>query len=148
MVDDVLVERVLRAVEQVVREAVEALGHARRQMYLDASVADVYAETGDRSLYEALVKRSQSPLAAFAAVRGNGEYRAWVLEGAARPVWMRNLGCLETVRALGLGLAEAAEGKAGAGGRRLGPTEAWQVEDWMDHLAEQHEKAEALDLLP
>lgn len=97
---------------------------------------------------EALVKRSQSPMAAFAAVRGNGEYQAWVLEGAARPVWMRNLGCLETVRALGLGLAEAAEGKAGAGGRRLGPTEAWQVEDWMDHLAEQHEKAEALDLLP
>ena len=43
-----------------VREAVEALGHARRQMYLDAGVADVYAETGDRSLYEALVKRWES----------------------------------------------------------------------------------------
>ncbi|GAA1390062.1 glycoside hydrolase family 127 protein [Luteococcus peritonei] len=43
-----------------VREAVEALGHARRQMYLDSGVADVYAETGDRALYEALVKRWES----------------------------------------------------------------------------------------
>ncbi len=43
-----------------VRDAVEALGHARRQMYLDTSVADVYAETGDQALYEALVKRWES----------------------------------------------------------------------------------------
>lgn len=44
-----------------VREAVEALGHARRQMYLDASCADVYAETGaDKELYRALVKRWES----------------------------------------------------------------------------------------
>jgi DUF1680 family protein len=36
-----------------VREAIEATGHAVRQLYLAAGVADVYLETGDPSLLEA-----------------------------------------------------------------------------------------------
>lgn len=37
-----------------VREATEATGHAVRQLYLAAGVTDVYLETGDRSLLEAM----------------------------------------------------------------------------------------------
>lgn len=43
-----------------VREATEALGHACRQQYLDSSVADVVAETGDAELDAALVARWES----------------------------------------------------------------------------------------
>ena len=43
-----------------VRDAIEALGHASRQQYLDASVADVYAETRDEALEKALVARWES----------------------------------------------------------------------------------------
>ncbi|WP_420176005.1 glycoside hydrolase family 127 protein [Luteococcus sp. OSA5] len=43
-----------------VREAVEALGHAARQQYLDASVADVLAHTDDDELRKALVARWES----------------------------------------------------------------------------------------
>ncbi len=37
-----------------VREATEAIGHAVRQLYLAAGVTDVYLETGDESLLEAM----------------------------------------------------------------------------------------------
>ncbi|MCI1935012.1 MAG: glycoside hydrolase family 127 protein [Bifidobacteriaceae bacterium] len=41
-------------VDQVpVREADEAMGHAVRQLYLEAGVVDLYLETGDRSLLDA-----------------------------------------------------------------------------------------------
>jgi DUF1680 family protein len=41
-------------VDQVpVRQAQEAMGHAVRQLYLEAGVVDLYLETGDRSLLEA-----------------------------------------------------------------------------------------------
>ena len=43
-----------------VRDAVESLGHACRQQYLDSSVADVYAETHDEDLNRALVARWES----------------------------------------------------------------------------------------
>lgn len=43
-----------------VRDAVEALGHARRQQYLDTGCADVLAETDDQSLRAPLVKRWES----------------------------------------------------------------------------------------
>jgi DUF1680 family protein len=39
-----------------VREAVEATGHAVRQLYLTAGVTDLYLENGDRSLLEAMEK--------------------------------------------------------------------------------------------
>ncbi|MDN5562705.1 MAG: glycoside hydrolase family 127 protein [Luteococcus sp.] len=44
-----------------VRDALESLGHASRQQYLDASVADVLAETpGDEALRKALIARWES----------------------------------------------------------------------------------------
>lgn len=43
-----------------VREATEAVGHAVRQLYLAAGVADVYLETGDQSLLEANERLWQS----------------------------------------------------------------------------------------
>ncbi|MEL4357741.1 MULTISPECIES: glycoside hydrolase family 127 protein [unclassified Luteococcus] len=43
-----------------VREAVESLGHAARQQYLDSSVADVLSATGDPELKKALIARWES----------------------------------------------------------------------------------------
>lgn len=43
-----------------VREAVESLGHAARQQYLDSSCADVVAATGDQELQKALIARWES----------------------------------------------------------------------------------------
>lgn len=97
---------------------------------------------------EALVKRSQTARTAFGPILGNREYQTWVTDRGARPVWMRNLGCIELVRGLGLSLNAAKAGKPGEGGKALNQVEAWQIEDWMDDLVEEHRLAEALDLLP
>jgi DUF1680 family protein len=53
-----------------VREADTAVGHAVRQLYLDAGVVDVYLETGDDSLLECSVKRWEDTVATKTYVTG------------------------------------------------------------------------------
>jgi hypothetical protein len=97
---------------------------------------------------EAVVKRGQTPESAFAPVVERPAFQAWVQDGAARLVWLRNLACLEKARGLGLSLGDAMAGKAGEGGQGLGFTERWMIKDWFRKLEERHAAADALDLLP
>src|SRR5450759_1544270 len=53
-----------------VRTAPEPTGHAVRQMYLDCGVVDVAAETGDRELLEAAIRRWESMVASRTYVTG------------------------------------------------------------------------------
>jgi uncharacterized protein len=53
-----------------VRTAPEPTGHAVRQMYLDCGVVDVAAETGDRELLEAAIRRWESMVATRTYVTG------------------------------------------------------------------------------
>ncbi|MEU0483020.1 beta-L-arabinofuranosidase domain-containing protein [Streptosporangium sp. NPDC006013] len=46
-----------------VRQARTAVGHAVRQLYLDAGVVDVYLETGDESLLECSIRRWEDTVA-------------------------------------------------------------------------------------
>ncbi len=98
-------------------------------------------------LSEAVVKRGQTPEAAFAALRRDPAFVAWV-KGKALPVPVRNLACLDKVRSLGLGLGEAMAGKAGEDGKPLGPVERFQIKDWFRGFEACHADADALDLLP
>jgi hypothetical protein len=98
-------------------------------------------------LSEAVVKRGQTPEAAFAPLRREPAFVAWVEDGAL-PVPVRNLACLEKVRGFGLGLGEAMTGKPGEGGKPLGPVERFQIKDWFRGFEARHAEADALDLLP
>lgn len=98
-------------------------------------------------LSEAVVRRGQTPEAAFAPLRREPAFVAWVEDGAM-PVPVRNLACLEKVRGLGLGLRDAMAGKPGEGGKPLGPVERFQIKDWFRGFEARHAEAEALDLLP
>ncbi|WP_327581320.1 glycoside hydrolase family 127 protein [Nonomuraea sp. NBC_00507] len=53
-----------------VREADTAVGHAVRQLYLDAGVVDVYLETGDESLLESSVRRWEDMVATKTYITG------------------------------------------------------------------------------
>ncbi len=53
-----------------VREADTAVGHAVRQLYLDAGVVDVYLETGDESLLECSVRRWEDMVASKTYLTG------------------------------------------------------------------------------
>ncbi|TDH58100.1 hypothetical protein E2C06_34360 [Dankookia rubra] len=98
-------------------------------------------------LSEAVVKRGQTPEMAFAPLRRESAFVGWV-EAGALPVPVRNLACLEKVRSLGLGLAEAMAGKAGEDGKPLGPVERFQLKDWFRVFEARHAEADALELLP
>ncbi|WP_043339911.1 hypothetical protein [Belnapia moabensis] len=98
-------------------------------------------------LSEAVVKRGQTPETAFAPLRREPAFIAWVEDGAL-PVPVRNLACLEKVRGLGLGLGDAMAGKRSDGGKPLGPVERFQIRDWFRGFEARHTEAEALDLLP
>jgi hypothetical protein len=97
---------------------------------------------------EAVVKRGQTPESAFAPVVERPAFQAWVQDGGARLVWLRNLAVLNKARALGLSLGDAMAGQAGEGGQGLGFTERWMIKDWFRKLEERHAAADALDLLP
>ncbi|MDO9711768.1 hypothetical protein [Paracraurococcus lichenis] len=96
---------------------------------------------------EAIVARGQDPEAAFAPVRSQPAFAAWLAAGA-RPVLVRNLTVLDKVRALGLPLGEALVGHADEGGGSLGFTERWMLKDWFRKLEERHAAADALEWLP
>ena len=98
-------------------------------------------------LSEAVVRRGQTPEAAFAPLRREPAFIAWVEDGAL-PVPVRNLACLEKVRGLGVGLGDAMASKPGEGGKPLGPVERFQIKDWFRGFEARHAEAEALDLLP
>ncbi|GAA3828283.1 glycoside hydrolase family 127 protein [Sphaerisporangium flaviroseum] len=53
-----------------VRRAGTAVGHAVRQLYLDAGVVDVYLETGDRSLLDCSVRRWEDTIATKTYITG------------------------------------------------------------------------------
>ncbi|GAB3422178.1 glycoside hydrolase family 127 protein [Flindersiella endophytica] len=53
-----------------VREADTAVGHAVRQLYLDAGVVDVYLETGDESLLNSSIERWEDTVATKTYVTG------------------------------------------------------------------------------
>ncbi|RVX41619.1 hypothetical protein EDD27_4175 [Nonomuraea polychroma] len=53
-----------------VREADTPVGHAVRQLYLDAGVVDVYLETGDESLLECSVRRWEDMVATKTYITG------------------------------------------------------------------------------
>ncbi|MEV0381319.1 beta-L-arabinofuranosidase domain-containing protein [Nonomuraea sp. NPDC050643] len=53
-----------------VREAGTAVGHAVRQLYLEAGIVDVYLETGDESLLECSVRRWEDLVATKTAITG------------------------------------------------------------------------------
>ncbi|SEF89476.1 hypothetical protein SAMN05444920_101953 [Nonomuraea solani] len=53
-----------------VREADTAVGHAVRQLYLEAGIVDVYLETGDESLLECSVRRWEDLVAYKTAITG------------------------------------------------------------------------------
>ncbi len=53
-----------------VREADTAVGHAVRQLYLEAGVVDLYLETGDESLLECSVRRWEDLVATKTSITG------------------------------------------------------------------------------
>ncbi|MCG5217968.1 beta-L-arabinofuranosidase domain-containing protein [Streptosporangium soli] len=53
-----------------VREAGTAVGHAVRQLYLEAGIVDVYLETGDESLLECSVRRWEDMVATKTSITG------------------------------------------------------------------------------
>ena len=98
-------------------------------------------------LSEAVVRRGQTPETAFAPLRREPAFVAWIEAGAV-PVPVRNLACLEKVRSFGLSLGDAMVGKPGEGGKPLGPVERFQIKDWFRGFEARHAEADALDLLP
>ncbi|HEY6739371.1 MAG TPA: beta-L-arabinofuranosidase domain-containing protein, partial [Actinopolymorphaceae bacterium] len=53
-----------------VREADTAVGHAVRQLYLDAGIVDVYLETGEESLLECSIRRWEDTVATKTCLTG------------------------------------------------------------------------------
>jgi hypothetical protein len=98
-------------------------------------------------LSEAVVRRGQTPETAFAPLRREPAFVAWIEAGAV-PLPVRNLACLEKVRGLGLSLSDAMAGKPAEDGKPLGPVERFQIRDWFRGFETRHAEADALDLLP
>jgi hypothetical protein len=128
-----------------------AIGPTEDDLHHALAVRDAGAFADERAILlmnEAMVKRGREPLGAFAPVVTAPEYQEWVVNRNACPVWMRNLGCLDLMRGMGLSLIDAMQGKPGEGGKRLGPAEQFMIEDWMEGMEDQQRDAGALELLP
>ena len=98
-------------------------------------------------LNEGVIRHGQTTSGAFDPILGHPDFEAIVRDGA-RPVFVRRLTCMATLRERGLGFYDVLAGKPDKGGVKASPTLFHMTKTWIETFEREHEKARVAQWLP
>ena len=98
-------------------------------------------------LNEGVIRHGQTTYGAFDAILEHPDFEAIVKDGA-RPVFMRRLTCIATLRERGLGFYDVLAGKPDKGGMKASPTLFHMTKTWIETFEREHGKARVAQWLP
>ena len=96
---------------------------------------------------EYLVPRGRTPSGAFDKLIDSPEMDQLLADGV-QFIFLPRLPCMEEVRKLGIGFADAAAGKPGSEGKPLDPVRQFMVEQWISKVRKEFERIGAAGWLP
>ena len=98
-------------------------------------------------LNEGVIRHGQTTSGAFEPILGHPDFEAIVRDGA-RPVFVRRLTCMATLRERGLGFYDVLAGKPDKAGAKASPTLFHMTKTWIETFEREHEKARVAQWLP
>jgi hypothetical protein len=98
-------------------------------------------------LNEGVIRHGQTTSGAFEPILGHPDFEAIVRDGA-RPVFVRRLTSMATLRERGLGFYDVLAGKPDKAGAKASPTLFHMTKTWIETFEREHEKARVAQWLP
>ena len=99
------------------------------------------------TLNEGMVRQGMSTEEAFAPVIGDRDF-VGLVDGGARAVFMRRLGCIERIRSLGYGYYDVLARTPGRDGCKPSPIMHHLTSTWLNELEREYARRDVLDWLP